>query len=80
MIVMGPRELIYYLLSKFHRVPIDLVRQYAVKHLDECYIPGTFIPITANGQLSYRCLEDVLLDMHLIGEITIEDGIVTLNK
>lgn len=76
--VVGPRELVYLLLDRFGSISVGLIRRYAVEHLDDYYVPGTFIPITANGSLSYRCIEDTLLDMSYSGEIIIKNGVVTL--
>ena len=80
-IVVGSRKLIKDLLLKNNgSVTIDKIRNCAIGKEGDYALVGVFIPITVKGRLSFRRIEEELQILKSIGEIDINDGIVTLLK
>jgi len=75
--VVGPREFIHTVLSENDgEVSVSEIRGLAIS--GEYHIAGTFLPITADGMLSFQCIEEVIQDMCLRGEAVINDGVLSL--
>jgi len=75
--VVGSRQLIRELLSKRNPISIDEIRDYALGAKKGYRLVGSFIPITANGRLSFERIEEELLNLTLVGDINIENGWVS---